>query len=264
MSDLMKSPEGLQVISSRQIAEETGKMHKHVLADIINMCVRAEVKILSAEISTHDENQDVIVLEAQYETGGAVSRKAKEFLLNEMAAELLATGYDVKRRLAVLRLIKKMKEALEQRPALPDFKNPAEAARAWAAEYEEKIALAEQNESQHKMLVEQSEILEKQAPKVEFADMVTASEDCVLISNFARSLGIGTNSFFRMLREDRILQRSGSGYNLPFQYHINQGYFKVEEVTFKRGKEGEVGLNYRAKVTPKGQQWLAKKYGKKQ
>lgn len=69
---------------------------------------------------------------------GHAKRKAKEYLLNEMAAEVLNLGYDVKRRLKVLQLFKKMREALKEQRALPDFKDPIAAAREWADAMEQK------------------------------------------------------------------------------------------------------------------------------
>ena len=107
---------GMKIISSREIAVATDKDHKNVIADIRTMCEQACVEIVVADISATIDNQEVIVIESEYEAdqGMGRTRLYKEYLLNEMAAELLGTGYDVKRRLAVLRLVREMKEALEK------------------------------------------------------------------------------------------------------------------------------------------------------
>jgi phage regulator Rha-like protein len=107
---------GMKVISSREIALATEKEHGDIMKDIRNMCNQAEVVIHSRDISLEFDYQDVIVIESEYEVNlHHAKRNAKEYLLNEMASELLATGYDVKRRLAVLRLLKEMKDILDKK-----------------------------------------------------------------------------------------------------------------------------------------------------
>jgi phage regulator Rha-like protein len=106
-----------QFISSRVIANVAGKSHHNVMADIREMCIQAEVKITSTEKSVDVHNQEVIVIEhiSYVNIAHGAKRPVKEYLLNDMAAEVLALGYDVKRRIAVLKLVKEMKAALETR-----------------------------------------------------------------------------------------------------------------------------------------------------
>ena len=95
------------------------------MADIDRMCEQAGIKIVIPENSRITDNEEVIVIKSEFEADLGLNRKRKfpEYLLNEMAAELLATGYDVKRRLAVLRLIRKMRLALESKTKI-DFSDP--------------------------------------------------------------------------------------------------------------------------------------------
>jgi len=104
-----------QVISSKLIADATKKLHKNVMEDIRQMCIQAEVKIASAGKSADVHNQEVMVIEhiTYVNIGCGAKRPVKEYLLNDMAAEVLALGYDVKRRIAILKLVKEMKQALE-------------------------------------------------------------------------------------------------------------------------------------------------------
>jgi phage regulator Rha-like protein len=120
MNELVKSAESKKFISSREIAEATGKTPYNVMVDVRNMCEDAEIEITLIENSIEVNTEEVIVFvhEIEIEIGNGAKRKSKEYLLNEMAAELLATGYDVKRRLKVLQLIKKLKEAIENRKPL--------------------------------------------------------------------------------------------------------------------------------------------------
>jgi phage regulator Rha-like protein len=114
-------------ISSREIAEATGKMHNDVMKDIRVMCTQAEIKITLRGISPEVNNEEVIVIshEIEIEIGNGATRKSKEYLLNEMAAETLALGYDVKRRIKVLQLIKKLKNVIDNRTVqVPKFETP--------------------------------------------------------------------------------------------------------------------------------------------
>ena len=109
------------LISSREIADNINKRHDHVLRDIKEMCEQGNIEITSPQTWGHDDSfevSDVLVYESEYmiEIGLGAKRSAKQYLLNSMAAEVLALGYDVKRRIALLKLIRRMKVALEQQP----------------------------------------------------------------------------------------------------------------------------------------------------
>ena len=104
------------LISSLEIAKATDKLHKHVMDDIRTMCMHGGI-VIDAN-STLIDTEEVVILNSEYEAnlGMGRVRRYKQYLLNEMAADVLATGYDVKRRIAVHKLVKRMKIALEQRP----------------------------------------------------------------------------------------------------------------------------------------------------
>ncbi len=259
----LKKTEGMQVISSRQIAESTDKKHYDVLRDIRVMCEQTNTPIHQTQICVQFENQDVIVLENEYDLGYN-NRKGTEYFLNELAAELLATGYDVSRRLAVLRLIKQLKEKVETMAALPNFNNPVEAARAWADEVEGKQLAQAENKVLEAANANHIQKHEKNAPKVAFADEVVQNDDDLSVGEMAKLLGIGKVKFFQLLRFDRILCKSGASYNTPFQRFIDSGHFKVVLTTYQRGRNTEErATSSKTVVTPKGQIYLTKKYGSK-
>lgn len=76
-----------KTMSSREIAELTGKQHKHVMADVRSMCDQLGVD--SAEFS------------AQYQD--STGRSLPCFELDRYHTEVLVTGYDVRRRAAVIK-----------------------------------------------------------------------------------------------------------------------------------------------------------------
>ena len=104
-----------QTISSRVIAKETGKAHRHIMEDIRALAIRAKVKIVSAENIADIEYQAITIIESQYEVDLGLNRirKDKEYLLNDMATELLISNYDFDRRIVILKAVKQMKQALE-------------------------------------------------------------------------------------------------------------------------------------------------------
>lgn len=108
-------------MTSREIAELTGKDHKNIIRDIETTLLQAEIDALNFE-HTYIDSQN---------------RSQREYRLPKRECDLVVSGYSVKYRLAI---IDRWHE-LENKPAknqilVPDFSNPAEAARAWAAQYE--------------------------------------------------------------------------------------------------------------------------------
>lgn len=141
------------------------------------------------------------------------------------------------------RLVDRWQE-LEQRAAiaLPDFTNPAEAARAWAAQYEALEAL--------------ESTVAADAPKVAFAEAVRAIDGACHIEKIAKTLGHGRNKFFKRLRVDGILLEN----NLPYQKYIDREYFTVVEQQPYTDSKGVTHATFTTMVTGAGQVFLAKRY----
>lgn len=100
--------------------------------------------------------------------------------------------------------------------------------------------------------------IEKQAPKVEFANRILSSKTNIEIGQFAKVIGIGRNKLFEYMREDKILMSRGSYRNVPYQQHIDNGHFEVTETAWSN-RNGESGISFKTVVTPKGQMFLEKK-----
>lgn len=129
---------------------------------------------------------------------------------------------------------------------LPDFNNPAEAARAWAKEYEEK----------QKALAQVSEM----KPKAEFYDDVTGSTDTIDIGSVAKVLNIpnmGRNKLFSFLRENKILNRR----NEPYQEYVDKGYFRQIETSWEHN--GTTHINLKTVVFQKGLDFIRQTIAKK-
>ena len=105
--------------------------------------------------------------------------------------------------------------------------------------------------------------VEKDRPKVIFADAVDASKESILIGNLAKILNqngcsingksIGQNKLFIWLRENGYLMNCrGERYNMPTQRSIEKGLFEVKKVVINN-PDGSTKITHTTKVTGKGQ-----------
>lgn len=115
-----------------------------------------------------------------------------------------------------------------------------------------------------------SEENSKLAPKGLFADAVSVSDRCILVSELAKLLkqnGIetGQNRLYERLRTDGFLvkDRKRSDFNMPTQKAMELGLFKVREST-RVHSDGHTSIDKTTKVTGKGQIYLINYYLKKQ
>ena len=102
--------------------------------------------------------------------------------------------------------------------------------------------------------------LKEQAPKVLFADAVSASSTSILIGELAKlikqnGVEIGQNRLFRWLRENGFLMRD----NMPTQYAMERGLFVVTERTINN-PDGSVRITRTTKVTGKGQTYFINRF----
>lgn len=110
----------------------------------------------------------------------------------------------------------------------------------------------------------------KLAPKGLFADAVSVSDRCILVSELAKLLkqnGIetGQNRLYEQLRADGFLvkDRKRSDFNMPTKKAMELGLFKVREST-RVHSDGHTTIDKTTKVTGKGQIYLINYYLKKQ
>lgn len=102
------------------------------------------------------------------------------------------------------------------------------------------------------------------APKVLFADSVGASEDGILIRDLAKLLrqngiNIGEKRLFVWLREHGYLIKTGSDRNMPTQYSMDLGLFRIVESTHT-SPDHPPKIFRTPRVTGKGQQYFLDKF----
>lgn len=208
-----------RTMSSREIAELTGKRHPDVKRDIQAMA--------------KDLKEDVSSFARIYLDG--MNRQQTEYLLDREHTDCLLTGYSSEMRMKVIRRWRELES--KQEIALPDFSNPAAAARAWAEQFELRQAA--------------NEALAIAAPKVEFVDKYVESTGLKGFRQVAKLLGAKENLFRSFLRDQRIMYQIGGEW-VPYANHIDAERFEV-----KTGSSGDGHVFNQAKFTPKGVTWIA-------
>lgn len=223
-----------QTMSSREIAELTGKNHQHVLRDCDLLNENYERMSLSK------------IGQSQYKADNG--QTYREYRLTKMQTFDLMTGYSAELRIKVNRRWAELEAKEQAHQQIPQ--SFSEALRL-AAEQAEKI------EAQQKQL-------QAQAPKVLFADTVIGSQSSCLIGELAKLITqkgyeIGEKRLFKWLRENHYLGTRGEYYNIPNQQYIEQGLFELKKGT-RSGNGGVMHTTITPKVTGKGQVYFVNKF----
>ena len=241
MKELVSIKNNQVVVDSRSVAKNFNKEHRNVVRDIENLI-----------------QKDVLKIEhmfQQVEIPDSYGRKQKTYYMNRDGFSLLVMGFTgaeaIEWKLKYIEAFNSMEKKLKNPLALPNFSNPAEAARAWADEFE-KRKQAEQ-------------LIEAQKPKVIFAEAVSASKTSILVGELAKILRgngipIGQRRFFQWLRENGyLIKRKGTDYNMPTQRSMELGLFEIKEGSYVNG-DGVNVITKTPKITGKGQNYFINKF----
>ncbi len=184
------------------------------------------------------------------QTGRGGDRRTKDYHISiDMAKELSMVENNERGREARQYFIVREKQAKALESILPDFTNPAIAARAWADQYD-KREIAEEKVS---LLESTVEIMK---PKEEFYDAVTNSTDAITMKQVADVLaipGFGRNKLFAFLRNKKVLTKD----NQPYRAYVDRGYFRMIEQRYS-DIYGEVHVNLKTVVYQSGLDFIRK------
>lgn len=137
---------------------------------------------------------------------------------------------------------------------LPDFTNPAEAARAWAEQYELKqIEAKRADEAEAQVLMLTNEI-EKMEPKVSYYDTILASKNTVTTTQVAQDYGLSAKRFNKILEELRV-QRKVNGQWILYAPYIGKGYVHSKPFDITRSN-GNADVVMNTEWTQKGRLFL--------
>lgn len=234
MNEIMNVNE-VQTMSSREIAELTGKRHDHILRDIENM-----LKALNLEQNPF----------LGFVNDGPNGRPLKVYNLPKEETLILVSGYNVKMRAAIIRRWQEL-EAQVAKPLLPDFTDPVAAARAWADEVEQKL-LAQQREK------EALEYVDRQARYID--NLENQLRDGLTLPEFAKRLnGVNVQRVSEwaiakgwVRRHGKLLVTSSQG--------RSGGYVYDKDGTYINPKTGEEMYTSKIQLTNAGARKMYREY----
>ena len=219
-------------MTSREIAELTGKEHAHVMRDIRAML--SELELVEGgylQNWIHPQN----------------GQTYQEFALNRELTDTLLTGYSITAR---NRVIKRWHELEEQvaNPAviLPDFTNPAIAARAWADQVE-KVQFLEVK------AVDQQKQLEVAQPKAAALDRIaTLGNGSYCIREAAKMLNVQEKRLRQKLQEIHWIYHPPIGGNwLGYAGAREKGYIDHKRTEGEK-LDGTRWESVQVRITDKG------------
>ena len=229
MTNLPQVQGNFQTMSSREIATLCDKEHRNVCRDIENLnATYGQMGMLKIEQTpyTHEQNGQTYY----------------EYQLTKEQTIDLITGYRADLRIRINRRWQELEKAISL--VLPDFSNPAEAARAWAAEFEKR----EQAEKAKIALEQQAKL---DAPKVAHYDLVADRKNLLNATQIGTKVGLSAVKLNKLLDDfdvyNKSVKRNARTFNLWF---IERGFGEM--------KQSEAGYD-QALFTHKGEAWIIEK-----
>ena len=236
MNNLAILKQTAQTMSSRELAQLCDKEHRNVLRDID----------LLNETYTH---MGLPKIEQGYYTHPSTgSQQHREFLLTKEQSIDLVTGYRADIRIRINRRWAEL-EAQNSAPALPNFADPVQAARAWA----------DAMELQQKAIAQVAEL----QPKAQALEAISHSTGSLGIREAAKAVGMGQNEFVAWCIDknkpvtSRFMYRDDAGVLHAYSHRIDAGMMTEKLNTFVGG-DGLDRSAPRVKFTPKGITHIAK------
>ena len=229
----------IQGMTSVEIAEVTGKQHAHIMRDIRNLLERG----------VNESNFGLV----EYKDKKGETRPM--YQLTPKGCLILASGYDPVLR---ERIVNKLEEYQQKERAemlqLPDFTNPAEAARAWAQEYEQKTVLALENkrlEEENVQLAAENQELKNDR---NYLDLIMRSRALLTISQIAQDYGMSGKALNKKLSEMGI-QYSINGQWILYAKYKDCGYVSSRSIDITRA-DGRPDVVLHTEWTQAGRKFL--------
>lgn len=202
MEIVIKKQNGVNVVSSRVVAEQLGKRHADVLSKIKEVLNEREFSLVDY-VDSKGENRPEALLTKD------------GFILLCMNYQ----GYNEFKR-AYINEFNRMESELSIKKDSYMIEDPIERAKAWIQEQEEKKALQIELEVKE-------QILQEYKPKIDYVDTILKSNDTLTVTQIAADYGISAKRLNQILNEEKI-QRKVGGQWLLYSNHMNNGYTKSE------------------------------------
>lgn len=207
-------------MSSKEIADLTGKQHSHVLRD----CDKLNKNYEKLHLSKIGETFSI----RELPNGGQVKDKVYE--LTKIQTMDLMTGYNIELRIKVNRRWEELENA--QTKVNPRL-TLVEALRAYADEVERNEKLKGEIEVKNVLIAEYE-------PKVTYYDQILASTDTITVTQIAKDYGMAAQELNKLLHENKI-QFKQSGQWILYKEYAKLGYTKshTTPITYKDGRKGD-------------------------
>lgn len=205
-------------MSSREIAEITGKQHKNVIRDC-------------DKLNESYEKLGLLKIEQGYYTHeNTGNQQHRECLLTKIQTMDLMTGYNIELRIKVNRRWEELENAQTKiNPRL----TLVEALRAYADEVERNEKLKGEIEVKNVLIAEYE-------PRVTYYDQILASTDTITVTQIAKDYGMTAQELNKLLHENKI-QFKQSGQWILYKEYAKLGYTKshTTPITYKDGRKGD-------------------------
>lgn len=143
-------------------------------------------------------------------------------------------------------------------PQLPNFNNPAEAARAWADQYEKNQTLALEVQQQQETIELQQQELTQSAPKVTYYDNHLQSVNTQMSTQAAKQIGMDAEKLHKKLKEIGIIYRQSGQWILHAPYST-WGMHSTRTQTYTRS-DGSIGTSVYTVWTQRGVRFIIALY----
>lgn len=216
-------------MTSREIAELTGKNHADVMRDIRNMLEQLKkANLLPWVKSTTYVGKD--------------GRHYPQYELDKEATLCLVSGYDAVVRMRIIKRVEQLEEQQSSEMSRMQILLMAVDSEQRRLDAEAKLALA--------------------APKVEFVDRyVNADSGSKGFRQVCKLLGAKEPEFRQFLKDKGVMYWLGGDW-VPYAQHIEAGRFETKTGLAKH--DSGTHAFTQAKFTPKGVAWISELWGKHQ
>ena len=228
MNNLAILKQTAQTMSSREIAQLCQKPHDNVLKLIRSLIDGGIVKSTTPHQYMHPQN-------GQWYTEFLSDKRDSLVIVARLSPEFTAAVIDRWQEL----------EAQNNSPALPNFADPVQAARAWA----------DAMELQQKAIAQVAEL----QPKAQALEAITHAKGNSNIRDTAKALGAKQSDFISWCLKHGWLYRDDCERLKAYANRIHQGFMAQKSVLY-RGSDSTERATMQPMFTPKGLTHLAKIY----
>lgn len=238
-------------ITSMEVAEMIGKEHSKLLKDIRRyICQLGEAKIGFTDFFTENTYKTE---QNKTQPCFKVSKKGCEFIANKLTG-VKGTEFTAK----YINRFHDMENTLIK--VIPtDFPS---ALRAYADEYEKRIAIEQENKLLEEETIKMNKTISELEPKANYVDTILQSKSTVLVTQIAQDYGMSAKKFNQTLKDFGIQHKVGKQWILYADYQ-GKGYVHSRTIDITRSN-GQPDVVMQTEWTQKGRLFLydeLKKHG---